>query len=307
MSNKNGCEILVTGGAGFVGSNLALALQERFPDAAIAIIDDFSSGHTDNLSGFGGRIIRGDIAKMDLERYFSQLDVIFHQAAIADSQNLDRRTMFPCIVGGLKNVLDYSVSHGCKVIYASSSGVYGNSPTPMREGKGEDPINVYSEAKLEADNLATSYFGKTKGRIVGLRYFNIYGPGEEHKNHTANIIWQFYCLMKEGIRPTVFGSGEQRKDFIYIKDVITANVLALKAKKDAIVNIGTGNSTSFNEIVRILNRFLKKHIEPIYADNPYLGRYQMHTVADMTEAKSILHFEPLYDIEQGIEDYLFER
>lgn len=304
MTTLNSGKILVTGGAGFVGSNLTMALQEKFPNADISVIDDLSSGHIDNLRGFKGTIIEQDIADIDLEKYFPKLDVIFHEAAIADSQSTDRKKMFHCILGGLVNVLNYSLSHGCKLIYASSSGVYGNSKVPMREGEGEEPINIYSEAKLQVDNFAKRYFEKSE-RIVGLRYFNIYGPGEEYKNKTANIIWQFYCQMKEGIRPEVFGSGEQRKDFIYVKDVIKANLLALEAKKSFIVNIGIGKTASFNEIITLLNSFLKKDTKPIYVKNPYLGRYQMYTEADLTLAKSALNFEAEYNIKEGIRDYFF--
>ena len=298
-------KILITGGAGFIGSNLTLALQEKWLENKYYIIDDFSSGDFDNLIGFKGKVIAKDISKIDLNHYFPQgLDIIFHQAAITDTTITNPKEIIFKNVEGFQNILEFTIKSKARLIYASSAGVYGNSPCPMRVGKGEEPGNLYGFSKLIADNLARKYFKKYRDNIiVGLRYFNVYGPGEKHKGKMASMIWQLYLQMKAGKRPRIFKYGEQKRDQVYIKDVIEATLLALKSPKSGIVNIGTGRAVTFNEIVQILNQVLGTNLEPEYIENPH-SFYQNFTEADLTEAKELLGYQPKYDIEKGIQDYL---
>lgn len=300
MKNK---KILISGGGGFIGSNLALRLQEEYPDNEYFIIDNFLSGDLDNLAPFKGRVITDDISTVNLSRYFDKVDIVFHQAAITDTTVVNRREMMSKNVGGFKNVLKFALKSKARLIYASSAAVYGHSRPPMRVGEKEKPANVYGFSKLVIDNLARKYFKIYKDNIIiGLRYFNVYGPREEYKGKMASMIWQLYLQMKEEKRPRIFKWGEQKRDQVYIKDVIKANLLALKAKKSAIVNIGTGRAVSFNEIVKNLNKVLKTNLKPDYFDNPY-AHYQNFTQADLTETKKILGFESKYNLEKGVADY----
>ncbi len=297
----NGKKILITGGAGFIGSNLALTLQEKYPDNKYFIIDNFSSGNLDNLAGFKGEIISENIAEINLNKHFDKLDVIFHQAAITDTTVFDEKKMMFNNVDGFKNVLKFASKRGAKLIYASSAAIYGHSEPPMLVGKNEVPANAYGLSKLNADNIARENFNNL--HIVGLRYFNVYGPGEKYKGKMASMLWQLYLQMKKGNRPKIFKYGEQKRDQVYVKDVINANLLALDSKKSGIFNVGTGKATKFNEIIKNLNENLGTNLEPEYIDNPY-EHYQENTEADLTETKKILGYFPEYDINKGIKDYL---
>jgi len=299
-------KILITGGAGFVGSNLTMQIQNKYPDAEITVIDDLSSGHFDNLKGYKGDFIASDIAAIDLEKYFSGLDVIFHQAAITETIFSDSKKMIFQNVEGFRNVLRYAMSHSVDLIYASASGIYGQSPVPMKVGKGENPLNSYAFSKLVIDNIARRYFSSFKNRLIGLRYFIIYGPKEIHKisKTKGSIIWKLYSQMKSGERPMIFGDGEQKRDFVYINDAIKANLLSLEAKNNGIFNVGTGKAVTFNEAVNILNRFLGTSLKPKYQPNPIEKSYQYHSEADLADTKEALGYEPEYTLKDGIEDYL---
>ena len=296
----NSKKILITGGAGFIGSNLTKALQEKYPDNKYFIVDNFSSGNMDNLAGFKGEIISENIAQVDLSEHFDKLDIIFHQAAITDTTVFDAEKMMFNNVDGFKNVFEFSIKCGAKLIYASSAAVYGHSAPPMVVGKNEIPANVYGLSKLNADNIARENFNNL--HIVGLRYFNVYGPGEKYKGKMASMVWQLYLQMKEGKQPKIFKYGEQKRDQIYVKDIVNANLLAIASKKSGIFNVGTGKATTFNEIIKNLNEILNTNFEPDYIDNPY-QHYQENTEADLAETREFLGYSPEYDINKGIKDY----
>ncbi|GAB6065186.1 ADP-glyceromanno-heptose 6-epimerase [Aquifex pyrophilus] len=299
--------ILITGGAGFIGSNLAFALQEKYPRAKIYVLDNFSSGHFKNLIGFKGEVITGDITDRELWDYIGKkfrFDVIFHEAAITDTTVMDQFLMMRTNADSFRYILDLAVKWGAKVIYASSAGVYGNTPPPMREDYGLEPENIYGFSKLMMDHIAKEYMEKhPEINIVGFRYFNVYGPREEYKGKTASMIYQLAVKMLKGEKPRLFKWGEQRRDFVYIKDVIKANLLALERNVSGIFNVGTGRARSFNEIVKILNRELGTNYEVEYFDCPY-DFYQEFTEADLTKIREALGYEPTYSLEEGIKDYL---
>jgi len=300
MKNK---KILITGGAGFIGSNLALTFQQKYPDNEYIVIDNFRSGNYTNLLGFKGDVIAEDVSQIDFKKYFSKVDIIFHQAAITDTTVTNQREMIYQNVEGFRNVLQFTMKSKARLIYASSAAVYGQTSPPMKVGQNEFPSNSYGFSKLIIDNIARKHFRTYKDNvIIGLRYFNVYGSGEKYKGKMASMVWQLYLQMKEGKRPRIFKYGEQKRDQVYIKDVIQANLLALKAKQNAIVNIGSGKVTSFNDIIDVLNKVLVANSKPIYFNNPY-GYYQNYTEADLTEAKKILNYQPEYSIKTGIQDY----
>lgn len=299
--------ILITGGAGFIGSNLAFALQEKYPQAKIYVLDNFSSGHFKNLIGFRGEVITGDITDRELWDYVGKrfhFDVIFHEAAITDTTVMDQFLMMKTNADSFRYILDLAVKWKAKVIYASSAGVYGNTPPPMREDYGLEPENIYGFSKLMMDHIAKEYMkNHPEINIVGFRYFNVYGPREEYKGKTASMIYQLAVKMLKGERPRLFKWGEQRRDFVYIKDVIKANLLALEKNVSGIFNVGTGRARSFNEIVKILNRELGTNYTVEYFDCPY-DFYQEFTEADLTKIKQALGYTPSYSLEEGIKEYL---
>ncbi len=299
--------ILITGGAGFIGSNLAFALQERYPSAEIFVLDNFSSGHFKNLIGFRGEVITGDITSVELWNYLRSnfsFDAVFHQAAITDTTVTDQWLMMKTNADSLRYILDSALEWGAKVIYASSAGVYGNTEPPMKEESGLEPENIYGFSKLMMDRIALYYMkNHPEIQIVGLRYFNVYGPREIYKGKSASMIYQLAVKMMHGQKPRIFKWGDQRRDFVYVKDVVQANLLALEKNVSGIFNIATGEARSFNEIIEILNRELGTNFETEYFDCPY-DFYQEFTKADISKAKEVLGYSPQFSLEEGIRDYL---
>src|SRR3989344_2534579 len=287
---------LVTGGTGFVGSNIVNKLiadghevvatgkngEQKLPEA-IKIIP------------FHSTIDWGSIG---------QIDALFHQGAIADTSIYDKDLMFNSNVEDSKKFFEKALEHGAKnIVYASSTAVYGNLPPPYREDEPVDPLNPYAESKVLLEKFAND-FGKENPnvRIVGLRYCNVYGPGESHKGKMASMIHQLAGQMKVG-NPKLFKYGEQKREYIYVKDVVRANLLALEAAENCVVNCAPGQPRTFNEMVKILNEVLGLLREIEYIDNPYEGKYQNYIECDVTLAKKLLGFSSEYNLERGIKDY----
>ncbi|MEK7675788.1 MAG: ADP-glyceromanno-heptose 6-epimerase [Verrucomicrobiota bacterium] len=298
--------ILVTGGAGFIGSNLALALQDRFPEARIVVVDDFRSGDFKNLQGFRGDLVAADISRLDWPAQFKDrvFEAIFHEASITDTTVHDQLLQVHDNVEGFRRLLEFASPHQTPVVYASSAATYGIGSAKMREDQPPTPANVYAFSKVQLDNLARDYSRLwSSWRIVGLRYFNVYGPREAHKKAAASMIYQLYLQMKAGRRPCVFRAGEQKRDFVYVKDVVALTIRALSAPRSAVYNCGSGQAFSFNDVIAELNRNLGTQWPPEYFENPY-GFYQPHTEADLTLAKNELKYEPGYTPVKGIADYV---
>ncbi len=291
--------ILVTGGTGFIGSNIVEALIARGDEVLI-------TGHDaeQQPKGFTGKFLQPSLIGIDWDSIGS-LDAVIHEAAINETQSKDEKEMMRANVDSSLALFEYTVKNGCKrIVYASSTAVYGDGPTPYKEDQELQPLTPYakSKAKLDAEvkKFATNNPSIT---IVGLRYCNVYGPGESHKGNRASMIYQLAQQMKKG-NPRLFKSGEQKRDFIYVKDVVVANLLALESKENALVNCGSGTASSFNEIVAILNTEMNLSRVPEYFDNPIAATYQNHTECDMSLAEQKLGFIPAFDIKKGIKDYV---
>ena len=293
--------ILITGGAGFIGSNLALTLQKEHN---ITILDDFSSGSFENIKGFSGNVISGDIRSTRIKTQLEGIDMIIHLAAITDTTVMDERLMMDVNLEGFRNILNSAVEKGIKrVVYASSAGVYGNGAVPMKEDQQPSPMNVYAYSKLAMENLAGLYTKKFGIICVGLRFFNVYGPRERHKGKYASMVYQLMQQMKSGKNPRIFYDGEQKRDFIYVDDVVLAIKKAMEYPHSDIFNVGTGKVASFNQIIEYLNRALSTNLSPEYFENPY-SFYQNHTEADVNNAKEKLDFSAVYTPEEGIKKYV---
>ena len=318
LKNKT---ILITGGAGFIGSNLAFYFQNNHSDAKIIVVDSFRSGetlsngnlksfgHFKNLLGFRGEIISGDINDANLLSNLElnyKFDYIFHEAAISDTTALEQDLMIKTNVNAYKNLLDLAVKHNANMIYASSAATYGDAPSPQKVGR-EAPQNVYGFSKLSMDNISREYMKKSNISIVGLRYFNVYGKNEYFKNSTASMVLQFGHQILSGKNPKLFeGSDKILRDFIYIEDIIQANIKAMNPKESGIYNVGTAKARSFQDIVDILQKELGTSLECEYIPNPFIGSYQFHTEADIESTKEMLGYLPAYEMEEGIKSYVDE-
>ncbi|MGV3775025.1 MAG: ADP-glyceromanno-heptose 6-epimerase [Verrucomicrobiales bacterium] len=299
--------ILVTGGAGFIGSNLTLKLQETYPDAKIVVVDDFRSGDFKTLRGFKGDFVTADVSRLDWQNQFKDrvFDAIFHEASITDTTVHDQFLQSHDNIEGFRRLLEFAAPSQTPVVYASSAATYGIAGEgAMREDQPPAPANVYAFSKVQLDNLARVYAQKNNSwKIVGLRYFNVYGPREPHKKAAASMIYQLYLQMKSGKRPRVFRAGEQKRDFVYVKDVVRMTMAAVQAPKSCIYNCGSGEAFSFNDVITSLNRALGTNLEADYFENPF-SFYQPHTEADMTLAKNELRYTPEYPPARGIADYV---
>jgi ADP-L-glycero-D-manno-heptose 6-epimerase len=288
----------VTGGAGFIGSNLALELEKQGHEVTVA--DNLLSGSKENLDGFKGKFIQMDISKpFELNENFN---IIFHEAAITDPRFKDDDETIRANVEGFKNIIALAKKNNAKLIYASTAGLYGNGKVPMKEDQKKEILSAYGSSKLKMDEIASEYFDKI--HIVGLRYFNVFGPREANKGRPASMVYHLSRQIKSGKNPRIFKFGEQKRDHIYVKDVVDATILAVNAKS-GIYNIGTGIATTFNELIKVLNEALKTNLNPEYFDMPYDPKtYQKNTQADTKNAEEFIGFKAKWSLKDAIKDYM---
>jgi ADP-L-glycero-D-manno-heptose 6-epimerase len=296
-------KVLVTGGAGFIGSNVVKILEER--GAKTLILDDFSSANFRNLEGIKGEVICADILDENVFNKLPKIDAIVHEAAITDTTLKDDKRMITVNFNGFKNVFNFCIKKKIKFVYISSAGVYGDGPSPMKETQDARPLNAYAYSKYLCDCYALQSMNKkVLPLLVGIRYFNVYGPGEYHKGSAASMIYQLYLQMATNRQPRIFKYGEQKRDFIYVKDAARITVDALNLKKNLIVNVGAGKARSFNDIIAALNKAMGKNLEPDYFDNPYTKVYQDFTEANIDLLKKNFKNPPKFSLEEGIQDYV---
>jgi ADP-L-glycero-D-manno-heptose 6-epimerase len=319
-TNFNNKTILITGGAGFIGSNLAFYFQKNYPDSHVVVFDCFRSkatfdngnlqsfGHYKNLINFTGDIVCGNInSKADLALLDDyNFDYIFHQAAISDTRVYDQEIVMQTNVNSFYDLLNKAKKDDAVMVYASSAATYGSLPSPQTVGK-ENPENPYGFSKYMMDQIAYRYSNENPDMIiVGLKFFNVYGPREYYKAKTSSMVIQLGHQILDGKAPTLFTSSDQiLRDFINIEDVVQANIKACNPKQNGTYNVGTGMPRSFQDIADILQKELGTNLGTIYIDNPYDG-YQMHTQADISTSKVNLGFEPKISLEEGIKAYIPE-
>ncbi|MCH8329308.1 MAG: ADP-glyceromanno-heptose 6-epimerase [Nanoarchaeota archaeon] len=289
---------LVTGGAGFIGSNLALELEKQGNE--VVVVDNMLSGNKNNLKEFNGKFVEMDVAEnFDLNENF---DVIFHEAAITDPRYPNDEETYNKNIQGFKNMIELAKKNNAKLIYASTAGLYGNGPVPMKEDQKKEILSAYGKSKLEMDEMAMELFDKM--HIVGLRYFNVFGPREMYKGRPASMVYHLAKQIMAGKKPRLFKFGEQKRDHIYVKDAVDATILAVNAKS-GIYNVGTGVATTFNDLIKTLNEVMEKNLEIEYFDMPYDSKtYQSNTQADTTKAEKFLGFKAKWSLKEGIKDYI---
>ena len=219
---------------------------------------------------------------------------------------MDQKKMMEQNEEAFRNMLIYAdENERPKVSYASTAATYGNGAVPMKESQPTHPENVYGFSKVIDDNVARLFSHDHQDmKIIGLRYFNVFGPGEDYKGKMASMVYQLYNQMKAGQRPRVFKYGEQMRDFVYVKDVVKANLCALQnGKETAVYNCATGIARSYNDVIKCLNKELGTNLEPDYIDNPY-PFFQNKTEADMNLAWEKIGYKPDFTLETAIADYV---
>ena len=317
-TNFNNKTILITGGAGFIGSNLAFYFQDNYPSSKVVIFDCFRSeetfsngnlksfGHYKNLIGFSGDIICGNINNpLDLSLLEdTKFDFIFHQAAISDTRVYDQEVVMKTNVNSFYWFLDKAKKDDAAIIYASSAATYGSMPSPQKIGH-ENPENPYGYSKYAMDQIATDYsFQNPNLKIIGLKFFNVYGPREYFKDKTSSMVIQLGHQILNGSAPRLFeGSDKILRDFVYIEDVIQANIKACNSQKNGVYNVGSGIPRSFQDIADILQESLGSNLGTEYFVNPYSG-YQMHTQADISLSEENFNYCPNFSLEDGIKKYI---
>jgi UDP-glucose 4-epimerase len=296
---------LVTGGAGFIGSHIAARLIER--GEQVRVFDNFSTGKIGNLAplGFQAELIKGDLRDAEaLRRAMRGVEVVFHQAAdpSVPRSMADPAACYESNVVGTVNVLQAAHEAGVRrVVFASSCAVYGDEPTlPKRETTPLAPMSPYATSKLAGEQLCQVYTRVFGVEAVALRYFNVFGPRQDPNSAYAPVIPRFIKALQDGQPPTVFGDGEQTRDFVYVDDVVQANLLAAQSP-DApgrIFNIASGRSVSLNRLLGLLVEITGLPAQPIYL--PARTGDVRHSAADHSAAATALGFEILVPFEMGL-------
>ena len=312
---------IVTGGAGFVGSQLVWQLQRQVPDVQIVVIDDMRCGTFSNLvedpfgkaGPFKGTVIAKPLAAVDIRDIAARFEpeVIFHEAAITDTTVTDEATMINDNADSFDTLIDVAQSVGSRLVWASSAATYGieaggatvaHRPFVCRDAGY--PANVYGFSKWLMENQHRRAVADHRDfHMVGLRYFNVFGPSEAHKGKMASMVYKLAMQMLDGQQPRIFFDGTQARDQVYVKDVVAATIAAAADDAQAgIYNVGSGVATSFNQVVEQLNTALGTDLSADYFDNPY-SFYQAYTCADLDETRSGLGWEPSYSPEDAIVEY----
>ncbi|MEW6528807.1 MAG: NAD-dependent epimerase/dehydratase family protein [Candidatus Micrarchaeota archaeon] len=299
--------ILVTGGAGFIGSNIVAALLKEKHD--ITVLDNFhSSKGNQNLKGLNVTLIKGEVGKID-KLNIEKPEVIFHQGIYSSSPMYkENPRLVAKAIDDFIVLLEFAKKHSAQVIFASTSSIYNNIAPPHKENSVPKITDFYTETRITMERIAELYNNLYGMKIIGLRYFSVYGPNEKSKGQYANLVSQFLWAMMKNEIPVIYGDGTQSRDFIYVEDVVRANILAMKSKlRFGIYNVGTGKTYSLNQLIDILNKKLGTKIRPCYVENK-IKNYVQTTLADTTKARNELSFNAEVTLEQGIENIiLLER
>jgi UDP-glucose 4-epimerase len=297
--------ILVTGGAGFIGSNLVEELVAR--GHAVRLLDNFSSGQRHNLAGLEGEVdlVEGDLRSYERVHHAVRgCEIVFHQGALPSVPRSvqDPITTSEINIGGTLNVLLNARDEGVRrVVFASSSSIYGNAPgLPRIESATPSPLAPYAVSKLAAEQYCRVFATVYGLETVSLRYFNVFGRHQDPSSEYSAVIPRFIAAMRDGRPPTIYGDGEQLRDFTHIDNVVAANLLAMEAPgaSGEVFNIGCGTSYSLNDLVAILNRLLDSEIEPVHTA-PRRGDVE-RSWADVSRARDVLGYAPTIDLEEGL-------
>ncbi len=296
---------LVTGGAGFIGSNIAEALVQR--GDTVRVLDNLSTGFTHNLDAFDVELVEGDITDAaTVARAMEGIDFVFHQAALASvprSVKDPLATNDACVTGTV-NVLHEAKKAGVKrVVYAASSSAYGDQPfMSKRESDLPAPLSPYAVAKLAGEYYCHAFWQTYGLETVCIRYFNVFGPRQDPGSPYSAVIPLFITALLEGRRPVIYGDGEQTRDFTFIKNVVHGNLLAASAKAEDVAgktfNVANGKSISLNQMLSQLNTLLGTDVQPVFED-ARVGDVR-DSLADISNARQFLGYEPVVTFDDGL-------
>ncbi len=295
-------KILITGGAGFIGSNLAEELLEKHE---VVIIDDLSTGRAENVENLDVELVRGSITDPDLlKENFRGVDYVFHQAALPSVQRSVEDPVLANEVNicGTLNVLVAARDAGVtKVIYASSSSAYGDMPElPKREDMTPDPKSPYAVAKLTGEYYCR-VFNEIYGlKTVALRYFNVYGPRQDPASDYAAVIPNFVNRIMEGKAPIIYGDGEQTRDFTFVRDVVQANVRAMESDATGVFNVAAGTRISVNDLAGMIMGIIGTRMECVH-EEPRAGDVR-DSLGDISKAHAGFGYVPRYGMEDGLKE-----
>jgi UDP-glucose 4-epimerase len=295
--------VLVTGGAGFIGSNLVEDLLAS--GKKVTVLDNMDTGSTSNLKDLNGDLEVVEASCVNISKFNLKPEAIYH-LGIPSSSPMYKRN--PFLVGDAINgtiaVFELARSAKCRVVYASSSSLYSGLTPPHREDMTIQVTDYYTEARLAIERIAELYKRLFDVPSAGMRFFSVYGPKEGAKKQYANMVTQFLWEIMEGKSPMIYGDGTQTRDFTYVKDVVRALRIAMSSDYHGILNVGTGAAYSFNDVVDLINEGLinegiGSEIKPKYVDNP-IKNYVSHTLADTSKTKEIIGFEACCTLDDGI-------
>jgi UDP-N-acetylglucosamine/UDP-N-acetyl-alpha-D-glucosaminouronate 4-epimerase len=296
---------LVTGGAGFIGSNIVEELLTQ--GAKVRIIDNFATGRRENLDPFKNKVDLREVDICDLGSLKTAVrgaDFVLHQAAIPSVPKsvIDPITSHNADVTGTLHVLWAAKEAGVKrIVYAASSSAYGDSPQlPKQEDMPSKPISPYGLMKHVGEEYCRLFSQLYGLETVSLRYFNVFGPRQDPSSQYSGVLSRFITAMLAGKRPVIFGDGEQSRDFTYVSNVVQGNLLACHAPNAAgqVYNLACGRSINLNDVVRMLNRILRTDLRPVY-DAPRVGDIK-HSLAEISRATADLNYSPAIQFEEGL-------
>ena len=296
--------IVITGGAGFIGSNLAEVLSKDNANEVI-VLDDLSTGKLANTKDMAIKFVNGSITDLELlQTIFKDVDYVLHQAAIPSvprSINEPIASNNANITGTLNVLVAARDRNVKKVVYASSSSVYGDTPKlPKREDMTPTPLSPYAVTKLTGEHYC-NVFNEVYGlKTVALRYFNVYGPKQDPYSDYAAVIPKFVSRVLRDEPPMIYGDGQQTRDFTFVKDVVTANIRAMKSDATGVFNIASGNRITIQELAELVMKLMDKDLGVIL-EEPRKGDV-LHSLADVSKAKAGFGYEPGYRLETGLEE-----
>lgn len=299
--------VVVTGGAGFIGSHIAATAAAQ--GAKVRIVDDLSTGHRENLEEISGNIefIEGSIADLSLvARALDGAEVVFHEAAIPSvprSVENPTQTHIASVDGTFNLLLAAREANVRRVVYAASSSAYGDQPTlPKVEDMSPDPLSPYAVAKLVGEYYCQVFTRVYGLETVSLRYFNVFGPRQDPGSQYSGVVSRFISTLCTDEQPVIYGDGEQSRDFTYIDNVVSANMKAATTSQGLgkVINVATGERITLNELLRELKAILgKENVEADYRE-PRVGDVR-HSLADTTRAREFLNYEPTVGLREGLQ------
>ncbi|MDE1870469.1 MAG: NAD-dependent epimerase/dehydratase family protein [Candidatus Micrarchaeota archaeon] len=301
MTELRGLNVVVTGGAGFIGSNLAERLAK---DNNVTIIDTLHSGSLENIEAIKDKVTFIEARAGDIEKFGKAPDLIFHLGMYSSTPMYREDNMRVAeVVEDSVRLFRYAAEKKVKVVFASSSSIYNGHKMPYKEESFPFVTDFYTEARYFAERIAELYHSMEGLDAIGLRLFAVYGPHERAKKTFANLVSQFMWSLLEDKPPIVYGDGTQTRDFTYVDDIVDAFLLATKQSGYNVFNAGTSKNYTMNELVSKLNAAMGKNIPPKYIETP-IKNYVTGTLADTTKSERVLGFKSTVTLDEGIERLL---